>query len=880
MRIMNRNESETRAELISPKLTLDGWGVVEHSIIRREVSITAGRILGGGKRASILSSDYVLEFQGRKLAAIEAKRENLSYTEGVRQAKDYASRLQCRFAYATNGHDIYQIDMVTGVEELVDSYLAPSEMWRLTFADSTLSEPEISKNGIVTAGKAEPHYTSTWRTRFSKIPFECKGDWQPRYYQENAINQALEAIALGNNRILLTLATGTGKTCIAFQTAWKLFHSRWSLQAARNPSNAKKRPRILFLADRNVLTKQAFNDFGAFGEDAVVRITPSEIKKAKGVPKNASIFMAIFQTLMTDSASNASSNTSAETLDELEDEDYDLPILADTSNCNFRHYPEDFFDFIIIDECHRGGANDESSWRDILNYFSPAVQLGLTATPKRTDNADSYKYFGDPVYSYTLKQGINDGFLTPFKVYPIIGTMDEYMYTPGDAVTFKGEPEAGKLYKEGDFNRIISMPQREQKRVQYWMDHINPNDKTIVFCATQEHAGQVRDYINQYAVKKGWTTNPSYCVRITANDGAAGENDLRTFCDNEKTIPTILTTSRKLSTGVDARNVRNIVLMRECKNMIEFKQIIGRGTRMYDGKSFFTVYDFVKAHHNFADPEWDGEPLPPKENPEEEGCKICNVSPCTCLCDVCGFNPCNCQDETTNEPCEQCQSPCECPVQPIEPCDSCGNTPCSCDVGDDEGTKRPEKIFITLTDGKARQIQHMKSVLFMGADGDMLTAKQFLEQMFDDLPRFFGNEDELRDIWGNPSTRQKLLEALHDAGYDDEKLDSMKTIIDAKDSDVYDLLANVAYARETHTRKERVETARASIVREYTYKQIEFIEFVLDKYIEDGEQELAAKKMRSLVELKYNTINEATAEFGSPSAIRETFIGFQKYLYE
>ena len=865
---MSRNESETRAELISPKLALDGWGKAGHSIIRREVSITAGRILGGGKRGSKLSADYVLEFQGRKLAAVEAKRESLSYTEGVRQAKDYATRLQCRFAYATNGHDIYQIDMLTGDEQLVDRYLNPEEMWAIAF------------NGD--DGKAEPEFTSTWRESFAKIPFECKGDWQPRYYQENAINQALEAIAQGKDRILLTLATGTGKTCIAFQLAWKLFHSRWSLQAAKNPSNAKKRPRILFLADRNVLTKQAFNDFGAFGEDAVVRITPSEIKKAKGVPKNASIFMAIFQTLMTDSASNAKGNNGAEAItkqeSELEDEDYSLPIVTDTSNCNFRQYPEDFFDFIIIDECHRGGSNDESSWRDILNYFAPAVQLGLTATPKRTDNADSYKYFGDPVYSYTLKQGINDGFLTPFKVYPIVGTMDEYIYTPGDAITFKGEPEAGRVYKEGDFNRIITMPQREQKRVQYWMDHINPQEKTIVFCATQEHAGRVRDYINQYAVKKGWTTNPTYCVRITANDGAAGENDLRTFCDNEKTIPTILTTSRKLSTGVDARNVRNIVLMRPCNNMIEFKQIIGRGTRMYDGKSFFTVYDFVKAHHNFSDPEWDGEPLPRDEKPDEEPCDICNDKPCSCVCETCGFNPCNCVDEPSDEPCSECnQSPCQCIV---EPCNNCGDTPCSCDDGGEDKPERPEKIFITLKDGKVRQIQHMKSVLFMGPDGDMLTAHQFVEQLFGELPRFFGNEDELREIWSNPSTREKLLGDLQEAGYDDEKLDSMKDIIDAKDSDVYDLLAFVAYARETHTRKERVETAKPGISSEFTHKQIEFIEFILDKYIEDGVQELAAKKMRSLVELKYNTISDAAAEFGSPAAIRDTFIGFQKYLYE
>lgn len=860
---MSRNESETRAELISPKLVLDGWGKAGHSIIRREVGITAGRILGGGKRASNLSADYVLEFQGRKLAAVEAKREKLSYTEGVRQAKDYAQRLQCRFGYSTNGHDIYQIDMYTGEEKLVDRFLTPEEMWAITF------------NGD--DGVSEPEYTSSWRTRFASIPFECKGDWQPRYYQENAINQTLEAIAQGKDRILLTLATGTGKTCIAFQTAWKLFNSRWSLQAAKNPSNANKRPRILFLADRNVLTKQAFNDFGAFGEDAVVRITPSEIKKAKGVPKNASIFMAIFHTLMTDSASNLKGGKSIDALEELESEEYDQPVITDTSQCNFRQYPEDFFDFIIIDECHRGGANDESSWRDILNYFSPAVQLGLTATPKRTDNADSYKYFGDPVYSYTLKQGINDGFLTPFKVYPIVGTMDEYVYTPGDAVTFKGEPEAGRVYKEGDFNRIITMPQREEKRVQYWMDNITPSEKTIVFCATQEHAGMVRDFINQYAVKRGWTTNPSYCVRITANDGIAGENDLRTFCDNEKTIPTILTTSRKLSTGVDARNVRNIVLMRPCNNMIEFKQIIGRGTRMFDGKSFFTVYDFVKAHHNFADPEWDGEPLTP-DDPVTDPCDICDNNPCNCVCKECGFNPCGCTDDSTDVECQTCNyTPCQCSDVPNESCNGCGNEPCSCEPVD--VPDKPEKIFITLNDGKVRQIQHMKSVLFMGPNGDMLTAHQFIEQLFGELPRFFGNEEELRSIWSEPSTREKLLAELLEAGYDDDKLDSMKEIIDAKDSDVYDLLAYVAYARETHTRTERVANAKQNIVKEYTYKQVEFIDFILEKYIEEGVQELAPIKMRSLVELKYNTISDAAAEFGSPLAIRDTFVGFQKYLY-
>lgn len=500
-----RTEADTRADLIDPMLVRCGWGGTEHSYIRREV-ICPGRIMNGGKRGAKVSSDYVLEYKGKKLGVVEAKKESLSYSEGVRQAIDYATRLQCRIAYATNGHDIYQIDMVTGDQELVDRYLSPEELWALTFTDSGCA--------------------AEWRQRFADVPFETKGgSWTARYYQENAINNALEAIAKGDDRILLTLATGTGKTFIAFQLAWKLFYSRWSKASQTDISKATRRPRILFLADRNILADQAFNSFSPFSEDAIIRIDPKEVKKAGRVPKNGSIFFTIFQTFMSGKDENGD----------------DAPY--------FGEYPADFFDFIMIDECHRGGAKDESSWRGVLEYFDSAVQLGLTATPKRKDNTDTYKYFGEPVYSYTLKEGINDGFLTPFKVLPIVGTMDEYIYTKGDGVIIDGKPEEGRVYKEGDFNRIITIPAREKKRVRYWMDKFNPKEKTIVFCATQEHAAIVRDFINEYAVHKKWTDNPSYCVRVTAEDGKAGETDLKVFQDNEKTIPTILTTSRKLSTG-------------------------------------------------------------------------------------------------------------------------------------------------------------------------------------------------------------------------------------------------------------------------------------------------------------------------------------------
>lgn len=336
------------------------------------------------------------------------------------------------------------------------------------------------------------------------------------------------AIADERPRILLTLATGTGKTFIAFQIAWKLFHARWNL--SRQPT---RRPRILFLADRNILANQAFNAFSAFPEDALVRIEPEDIRKKSRVPKNGSLFFTIFQTFMSG------------------------PPKDGKPSPYFGEYPPDFFDFIIIDECHRGGANDEGNWRGILEYFAPAVQLGLTATPKRKDNVDTYRYFGEPVFVYSLKEGINDGFLTPFRVKQIQTTLDYYLYTSDDTVE-EGEIEEGKVYEEADFNRTIEIRERERKRVEIFMGMIQSNQKTLVFCANQNHALLVRDLINQLKRNK----HPGYCQRVTADDGALGEEWLRDFQDNDKTVPTILTTSQKLSTGVDARNIRNIVLMR------------------------------------------------------------------------------------------------------------------------------------------------------------------------------------------------------------------------------------------------------------------------------------------------------------------------------
>jgi type I restriction enzyme R subunit len=331
------------------------------------------------------------------------------------------------------------------------------------------------------------------------------------------------------------------------------------------------------------------------------------------------------------------------------------------------------------------------------------VQLGLTATPKRKANADTYAYFGEPVYIYSLREGINDGFLTPFKVKQIATTLDSYVYTADDQLV-EGEVEEGRRYGEDDFNRVIEIKERERFRVKLFMDAIDQRQKTLVFCATQEHALAVRDLINQMKASK----DPNYCVRVTANDGALGDQHLRTFQDNEKTIPTILTTSQKLSTGVDARNVRNIVLMRPVNSMIEFKQIIGRGTRLFDGKDYFTIYDFVRAYEHFNDPEWDGEPdepVPPRPRGGGE--------------------------------------------EPTPPTggDEGGDGP---EGGEEEPAAR-QRIKIKLADGKERTIQHMMATTFWSVDGRPMSAAEFITRLFGDLPELFKDEDELRALWGQPA---------------------------------------------------------------------------------------------------------------------------------
>ena len=779
------NEAETRAEHIDPALKAAGWGVVDGSRVRREL-ITPGRIEGKGRRGKGLTADYVLVYRNRKLAVLEAKAWDKPLTEGVAQAKDYAAKLQVRFAYSSNGQGLYGIDRETGHEGVTDGYPTPDELWERTFG-----------------------LRNVWRDRFASVPFPDKsGTWSLRFYQEIAVNRVLDGIAGCRDRILLTLATGTGKTSIAFQIVWKLFQARWNLGDWKKEGEPSRRPRILFLADRNTLADQAYNDFtsfAAFQDSALARITPGEIAKKGKVPTNASVFFTIFQTFMSG------------------------PPKDGQPSPYFGEYPTDFFDFIVIDECHRGGASDESTWRDILTYFKPAVQLGLTATPKRKGNVDTYAYFGEPVYTYSLKEGINDGFLTPFRVKQFATSLDDYTYTPDDAVV-DGEVVAGKRYTESEFNKAIIIREREAHRVKLFMELIDQKQKTLVFCATQDHALMVRDLINQVKT----SSDPDYCHRVTANDGALGDQYLKTFQDNEKTIPTILTTSQKLSTGVDARNIRNIVLMRPVNSMIEFKQIIGRGTRLYNGKDYFTIYDFVKAHHHFSDPEWDGEPEDQTKDGADGG-----------------------KDDRDDA-------------------DGAGG---DADDGDDGGDRKPRKLIIKLADGKERSLQHIVSTTFWSPDGKPMSAKQFLESLFGALPDLFKNEDELRALWSDPVTRKKLLDGLGERGFSREMLGEMQKIIDAEKSDLFDVLAYIAFAKPPVAREARAETARGEIRSAFDDKQRGFLDFVLSQYIRDGVDELDQEKLSPLLSLKYGAIGDAIADLGDPEQIRQVFVGFQKYLY-
>lgn len=776
---MSRNEDQTKLDLIYPKIFDQGWRDHPAPNVQLEFPVThhkGGRLTGNGGRAKTLKADIVLTYKNTNLAVIEAKKESLGYTAGLEQAKSYAKKLKIPFAYATNGHQIREVDMINGTVQDVETYPTPEELWHRAFPK-----------------------TNNWQEHFAEIPYlDVWGDGYLRYYQEVAMQKVIEAVAEGENRILLTMATGTGKTNTAFQIVWKLFNAKWTVDGKR-----ERRPRVLFLADRNILANQAYlaflKGFETIDENALVRIKPSEIKKRGGVPKSGSIFFTIYQTFMSGPD--------------------DSPYFGD--------YPPDFFDFIIIDECHRGGANDESSWRKVLDYFEPATQLGLTATPKRKWNGDTYKYFGEPVYTYSLKEGINDGFLTPFRVQRFTTNLDDFAVKGSDKVV-QGTTAVGETYTEQDFkNSKIKVWERTQKRVDLMLENFNPNEKTLIFCYTQQHALDVRDYIDKHKT----VADVDYVCRVTADDGDYGEEKLKEFQDNDKTIPTILTTSYKLSTGVDARNVRNIVFLRMPDNMIEFKQIIGRGTRLYEGKDYFTVYDFVGASELFEDDDWDGEPLepvPPKGAGSGSGS---------------------------------------------------GSSGSGSGSGSSSGSRKSVEIVVELGARRKKKITSTLETKFYMADGRLISAKEFVEILFGEIPKIFKSEADLRSMWSDLDNRKFLLDRLLDFGYGIDQLEDLRRLINLENSDIYDVLLNIAYDYQPLSRKERAKKALIPLKKKFNQKEFEFINFILEKYSKGGIRELNIEKLPTLLELCYGSIHEGIDELGNINSVKNLFSQTQIQLY-
>ena len=808
------NESQTRLDKIDPKLRDAGWGIVPGSkiLVEQSAFIAPGRITKTGNR-NPKKADYILEYKGKKLAVIEAKPDEKDVSEGVYQAKLYADALKIRYTYSTNGDDIWFIDM--GLKDSHGEYLIPSketdiarfpspqELWQMTYPEEY-----------------------PWRDKFIQCPFNRNGDRTPRYYQEIAINNVLEAIAKQRNRILLTMATGTGKTYTAFQICWKLTQCKW------NTKGTEKAPRILFIADRNILANQASNDFEQFPEDARCRITPKELKEnGYKVPTARNLYFTIFQTMMTSPKEQQQEECQCAT--------------NGSGEPYYTQYPRDFFDFIIIDECHRGGANDESEWRKLMEYFDSAYQLGMTATPRRKDNANTYKYFGEPVYTYSLKQGIEDGFLVPFRVDVATSNIDDYKYQEGDKVK-TGDIDTERTYTESDFyNGRIQIKERDEHRVKELLDKMDPDEKTIVFCATQKHAMIVRDMINKH--KRRPASN--YCERVTADDGEEGEAKLRAFQDNEKLLPTILTTSYKLSTGVDARNVRNIVLMRPIHNIVEFKQIIGRGTRLFDNKFYFTIYDYVGASEMFRDEEWDGDPV----------CEKCGNWPCTCHKHT--HTPYPDTEDTNGD------------VQKPEPCPVCGNTPCTCHKGN------TQLIEVQLSATRKLSLEtHWTQKIVYG--DELIDLQEYVRIIFGKLPTFFRDSDDLRERWSNPVTRDALLQLLEESGFGEENLNVVKNLLKMDKCDLLDVLEYIAYQKEPISRAQRVALLREEYLANIETNLRQFCSFILDYYERNGYKELGNDKLDTFVKLKYHSIADAKNALNmTTSQMREEYLTLQHQLY-
>ncbi|PAV00746.1 DEAD/DEAH box helicase [Helicobacter sp. TUL] len=773
---MPLGETDTRIKFIDTKLKDSSWS---EDFIKREYYFTDGRKLLGGKRGVRKFADYLLCFQNNNLAIIEAKRLGKDSLDGLSQAIEYGEILGVRFVYATNGIDIYEYDRLDSQGRYIDEFPSPQILFDRIFGNLLEWQHKLLT-------QKELH-----------IPQKPL-----RYYQKIALDRVIQALINNKKRILLTLATGTGKTTIAFALCYRLLQSKWNLD------NANRKPKILFLCDRITLRNQALNEFNPIEEDCK-EISAGEIRKNQDkVPTSADVFFGIYQSL------SSEENIQEDAKQDRHKEESKL----------YLQYPKDFFDLIIIDECHRGGANQEGSWRAVLDYFESAVHLGLTATPKRSDNVDTYKYFGNAVYEYSLKTGIEDGFLTPYKVKRIITTLsDGYTYNPDDIV--QGELQS-RHYAPIKFEREITLPKYNEFIAKKILELINPMDKTIIFCVNQAHASAIKIAIDTHKKIK----RDDYCVRVTSDEGTIGLNYLKEFQDNDKSYPVILTSSKMLTTGVDAKNVRNIVLLANIGSMIEFKQIIGRGTRVYEGKDFFTILDFFGATKLFYDPKWDGESNAIDEESNTDSDTSFPVS-----------TKSNKQSNKTDE------------------------TP-------------SQKVVIHLKSTKLQVLDIQTR--YVGGDGKPLGTKEFLEFLIGKLGAYYDDEKKLKAMWSEPKNRQAFLKSLQNEGIDDEVLENLQEIFERKDCDIYDILAHISFSSEIVSRSERVISVRKSgfLQRFHKERAIRLIEFLLGYYEKHGIN--AFDNISTLLELSsLGSMQEIINDFGGISALKESIEDLQREIY-
>lgn len=624
--------------------------------------------------------------------------------------------------YCTNGEKIYEYDIQNARGEYVQNFATPQVLFERVFGNL----------------KEWQHKLLTQKDLF--IPQK-----ELRYYQKIAVERVIRALIEQKDRILLTLATGTGKTTIAFALCYRLLEARW------NKNNKDKKPRILFLSDRVSLRDQALGEFNYIEQDCK-KIDTKELKKSLTLP-SVNVYFGIYQSLSAES--------------DINDEENKFYLL----------FPKDFFDLVIIDECHRGGANEEGSWKEVLEHFSCATHLGLTATPKQKDNVDTYKYFAKSVYEYSLKDGIEDGFLTPYKVKLVTTSLSGgYTYNSDDII--EGKLEKGH-FDIKEFERNISIPRYNEFIAKELLKLINPMDKTIIFCVNQAHASEIKRAIDKHKSIK----HNDYCVRVTSDEGIIGLNYLKSFQDNDKAFPVILTSSKMLTTGVDARNVRNIVLLANIGSMIEFKQIIGRGTRVYEGKDFFTILDFVGATKLFYDPKWDGEKI--KNDDKEDKSEIWGK-----------------QNKKESDKTKE--------------------------------TKSKKEITVHLKGTKLKVLDINTS--YLGSSGKPLGTKEFLEFLIGKLAEYYDDKVKLREIWSKQETRQNFLKALQKDGVDENALKDLGEIFDKKDCDIYDVLAHLSFNAEIKTRQERVlQVEKGEFLKRFQKeKAIKFIEFLLGRYQQYG----------------------------------------------